>query len=282
MRAPSGAASQPPSGGTTRQPTGGSTMPPSWGTPAPRTEIAAHRGGAALWPENSAAAFRGALRLGVEQVEFDVQRTADGVPVIFHDAALERMTDGAGPLAERSLAELRALTLAGGGRILTLEEGLGILAGGDVALRCEVKPGPGMRPYPGLLGQTLDALRGLGLLGRTVLTSFHLPTCAGAAGEPALRDVLWLLADPVLRLTSPDHVARLALGEGVGAVAPALRQLDDATLSALLGAGVRTSAFAVLEDAEIERALDLRLPVFTTDRPDAALRLRAARGPEPA
>jgi glycerophosphoryl diester phosphodiesterase len=214
------------------------------------------------------------MALGVEQVEFDVQRTADGVPVIFHDATLDRTTDGTGPLAERSLAELRGLTLKGGGRILSLAEGAAILAEGRVVLRCEVKPGPGLRPYPGLLDQTLEALEGL--LPRTVLTSFHLPTCAEAARRDGLRDVLWLVADPVLRLTSPAHVARLATEAGIRSLAPALAQLDDAALDAFAAAGLRASAFAVLEDAEIERALRLRLPVFTTDRPDVALRLRGA------
>ena len=238
------------------------------------TEIAAHRGGAALWPENSETAFRGAMALGVEQVEFDVQRSADGVPVIFHDTTLDRMTDGTGPLADRTLAELRSLILVGGGRILTLEEGLGVLAEGHVTLRCEVKPGPGMRPYPGLLAQTLEVLGDL--RARTVITSFHLPTCTEAAGWEGLRDVIWLVADPILRLTSPACVAGLARGAGVDAVAPALDALNDEALAVFAGAGLRTSAFAVLEDAQIERALHLRLPVFTTDRPDAALRLRTA------
>lgn len=245
------------------------------------TEIAAHRGGAALWPENSGMAFRGAAALGVEQVEFDVQMSADGAPVVFHDVDLDRMTNGTGPLAALTLAELKTLEIrAGGGAILTLAEALDILGASELLLRCEIKPGAGMRPYPGLREATLGLIAERGLLHRTIITSFHLPTLAATRLEgqvEGLLDVIWLVADPILRLTSPEDVARLARGAGVDHVAPHHAALRDGALEALRAAGVRVGAFAVLEDEAIEWALANALTVFTTDRPDAALRLRASR-----
>lgn len=244
------------------------------------TEIASHRGGAALWPENSETAFRETAKLPVEQIEFDVQLSADGVPVIFHDTTLDRVTDGTGPMAHRTLAELKALSLlGGGGRILTLEEGLDILEPSHLVARCEIKPGPGMVAYPGLVGMVLDAFARRGMTGRTVVTSFHLPTLGEVLDRGAgLRDVIWLIADPILRLTSPDHVARLCRDEGLGAISVHHALLRGAPLATFRAAGLRTGAFAVLEDAAIAWALDAGLEVFTTDRPDAALRLREARG----
>lgn len=243
------------------------------------TEIASHRGGAAHWPENSETAFRETAKLAVEQVEFDVQMTADGVPVIFHDTVLDRMTDGTGPLADRTLAELKALSLAGGGgRILTLEEGLDLLAPTHLILRCEVKPGPGMRPYPGLCEATLARLAERGLLERTVLTSFHLPTLRAARAEAeALRDLIWLVAEPILRLTSPEETARIARGAGLDHVAPHIAALRDGALAPLRAAGLKVGAFAVLDDDAIAWALAAELSVFTTDRPIAALALRDRR-----
>ena len=243
---------------------------------APRTEIAAHRGGAAHWPENSELAFRETAKLAVEQIEFDVQRSADGVPVIFHDTTLDRMTDGTGPLADRTMAELRTFAIrGGGGRILTLEEGLDLLAPTHLTLRCEVKPGPGMRPYPGLCEAVLAQLARRGLLRRTVLTSFHLPTLRAARAEGAgLRDLIWLVADPVLGLTSPEDVARLARDAGLSHVAPHVAALQGGALAPLRAAGLRVGAFAVLEDDAIVWALRAGLTVFTTDRPMAALDLR--------
>jgi len=70
--------------------------------------------------------------------------------------------------------------------------------------------------------------------------------------------------------------------EGIGAVSIHQEALDDDTLGVLRAAGLAVGAFAVLEDAAIERVLRQGVSVFTTDRPDAALRLRAAMAHDPA
>ena len=67
------------------------------GTPMTRDHaglpfLIAHRGNAADYPENTLAALRSAIELGLRHVEFDVQLTRDGVPVVLHDADLRRMT----------------------------------------------------------------------------------------------------------------------------------------------------------------------------------------------
>lgn len=70
----------------------------------------AHRGGAALAPENTLAAFRQAVeRYRTDMLELDVHLTRDGELVVAHDATLERCTDGTGPLAALTLAELQRL-----------------------------------------------------------------------------------------------------------------------------------------------------------------------------
>ncbi len=69
----------------------------------------AHRGGAALWPENTLEAFRGALGEGFTYLETDLHTTRDGVIVVHHDPTLDRTTDGTGLLKERTFAELRTL-----------------------------------------------------------------------------------------------------------------------------------------------------------------------------
>jgi glycerophosphoryl diester phosphodiesterase len=81
--------------------------------PAQAFDLQAHRGGRGLLPENTLAAFENAIRIGVSTIELDIAITADGVPVISHDPALNpaftRDADGAwlkssGPL-------IRQLTL---------------------------------------------------------------------------------------------------------------------------------------------------------------------------
>ncbi|MBD3625114.1 MAG: hypothetical protein HUJ24_06995 [Rhodobacteraceae bacterium] len=243
------------------------------------TQIASHRGGAALWPENSETAFRETLKLGVEQIEFDVQLSADGVPVIFHDSMLDRVTNGTGPVGAKTLDELKALEIFNdGGRILTLDEGLEILAPSDIILRCELKPGADMVPYPGIIDKTVGPLTERRLLDRTVITSFHLPTLRQVTPRSLpLAGLIWLVSDQVFRLCGPESAVALARDAGITQVAPNQRLLRDGSLQALRDAGLEASAFAVLEDEAIEWACKEGLPVFTTDRPDAALRIRQAK-----
>src|SRR2546422_3011103 len=66
------------------------------------TRLAAHRGGARLWPENSLRAFRESLALGADLVELDVHLTADGALAVIHDATLRRTTDRLRPARTRT------------------------------------------------------------------------------------------------------------------------------------------------------------------------------------
>src|SRR5450432_1772666 len=72
----------------------------------------AHRGGSLLAPENTLAAFRNALTLPVDAVELDVQMSRDGQLIVFHDATVERLTDGTGNILDLDFATLRELNAA--------------------------------------------------------------------------------------------------------------------------------------------------------------------------
>ena len=74
-----------------------------------RPQVFAHRGGSALRPENTFAAFDHGLSLGADGLELDVHLSRDDVVVVHHDATLDRTTNGTGPIAARSAAELAAL-----------------------------------------------------------------------------------------------------------------------------------------------------------------------------
>ena len=99
----------------------------------------AHRG---LWTdggltENSLEACLAAASEGLG-IEFDVRPSRDGVPLIFHDAALDRMTHETGKFEDRSVAELLGTPLKGGGHIISLEHLLSVWPG-DTPLLCELK-----------------------------------------------------------------------------------------------------------------------------------------------
>jgi len=71
------------------------------------TLVIAHRGASADEQENTIAAFERAIAVGADYAELDVQLSADGEPVVFHDLDLDRLTPLRGPLRRRPLAELR-------------------------------------------------------------------------------------------------------------------------------------------------------------------------------
>jgi glycerophosphoryl diester phosphodiesterase len=75
----------------------------------PRPVVFAHRGASAHAPENTMASFEMALAQRTDAIELDAKLSADGHVVVFHDRTVDRTTDGAGPLALKTLAELRAL-----------------------------------------------------------------------------------------------------------------------------------------------------------------------------
>lgn len=77
-----------------------------------RIIVEAHRGGAALAPENTLAAYRNAIRLGADYVEIDVRRTRDGKLVIMHDRTVDRTTDGKGEVAQLTYREISRLNAA--------------------------------------------------------------------------------------------------------------------------------------------------------------------------
>ena len=87
----------------------------------------AHRGASHYSPENTIEAFKEALKLKVDVVEFDVHHTKDGKLIVMHDDNVNRTTDGLGPIHEFSLKHIRKLHEPNGEPVPTLQEVLDVL-----------------------------------------------------------------------------------------------------------------------------------------------------------
>lgn len=93
-------------------------------------KIIAHRGASGYRPELTLDAYEYAVELGAHGLECDIRLSADGVPVVIHDATVDRTTDGSGAVADMTLSELRELNAGTGDRpqqIMTLGELLGFV-----------------------------------------------------------------------------------------------------------------------------------------------------------
>jgi len=129
--------------------------------------IVGHRGAAALAPENTIVAFGAGVEAGADDVEFDVQRTRDGVPIVIHDDTLDRTTPLHGAVAATDWASIRA----GAPHVPSLDELCAWAASRSVGLVLELKQRFDARDG-GLVPAVLPLLRSHGVLERTVVISF--------------------------------------------------------------------------------------------------------------
>src|SRR6266480_2774602 len=89
--------------------------------------VFAHRGGSALAPENTIAAFDNGLALGADGLELDVHLSRDGIVVVHHDGTLDRTTTLRGPIAERTADELARADVPALDRVLARYRGARII-----------------------------------------------------------------------------------------------------------------------------------------------------------
>ena len=81
--------------------------------------VASHRGDWRNFPENSLEAIESAIKMGVDIVEIDLQRTKDGELILMHDATLDRTSTGTGMIADTTFAYIKTLKLRNGCNIRT-------------------------------------------------------------------------------------------------------------------------------------------------------------------
>ena len=257
--------------------------------------MAAHRGGARLWPENSLRGFRESLALGADLVELDVHLAADGALVVIHDATLRRTTDRRGRVRTRTAAELRRARLRGPDRRLTtehvpiLDEALDVVAAANGGVLVEVKvPGRGLgvryfprariRPgarYKGIEERVIAALSRAGLLERANLMSFN-PAVIERARELTPRLATTLLVSTIhVRLARARPADTIAWARRFGATDVGLKHtlVDASVIEAARAADVKVGVWTVNEEPEMRRLIALGVDVLTSDRPDLALRV---------
>ncbi|UCH61284.1 MAG: hypothetical protein JSV61_07320 [Anaerolineales bacterium] len=138
----------------------------------PRTaspQLIAHRGGRATTPENTLAAFRNAIALGADWLEFDVQRTSDGVLVVIHDQTVDRTTNGTGRVVDQTYEHLLSLDAGQGEKIPAFKEVITLAKEAGVGILPEIKS-PDL--YPGIDAQVLAEIKDADYLEHTGIQSF--------------------------------------------------------------------------------------------------------------
>ena len=244
------------------------------------TRIASHRGGTLEFGDSTWAGFTATAAMAVDEVEFDLHPTADGRIIVHHDATLDRTTDTSGAIAEMTATEVRAAVVdhAGAGfrHPLFIEELCTIFAESPVGFRCEIKPGADGRAYKGFVPKAVKALAAAGKLSATTFSSFLIDTLTelgGATNRPAL----WLVSPPVLSQLGARGVIDLARLRGIGEISVHIETAIPALMGSAEDAGLAFGCYAAHTRSQIEKAFDLGVKVFTTDRPSLAIAIRNAR-----
>jgi glycerophosphoryl diester phosphodiesterase len=211
-----------------------------------------HRGVMGVEPENTLRSFVAADRAGLDVIELDLHLSKDGALVVMHDADVDRTTDGTGPIADKTLAELRALDAGRGERIPTFDE---VLDAVRAPLQAEIKDVAAARALA-------DVMRRRDLAGRVEVLSFHDEAVAEIGRlVPGVRTAL------VASRYGTDVVDR-AVAVGASAVVLNIRRLTLEIVEHARKANLRIIGWVVNTQDHLRLVRALELDGATTDYPD--------------
>jgi glycerophosphoryl diester phosphodiesterase len=212
------------------------------------TGVIAHRGASWDERENTLPAFERAIALGADFVELDVQLSADGEPVVFHDLDLDRLTPLTGPLRRRGLAELREVGIP------TLDDVLAVTRG-RIGVMAELKSAHLFRAR-GLVERVVERLTP-----DDVVISFERRALLEARRlRPGLRVLQHVGLGVSIRSAS-------SYAWGVGFWDP---RVTSRGVRKAHGYGLETSVYTVNDPGRMRELAALGVGWLFTDRPDTA------------
>lgn len=203
-------------------------------------------------PENTLRSFVRAERAGMDAIELDLHLSKDGALVVMHDADVDRTTDGKGPIADKTLAELRELDAGQGERVPVFEE---VLDAVHAPLQAEIKDIAAARALA-------EVMRKRDLVHRVTVSSFHDDAVAEIASlVPGVRTVL------IASRWGADIVDR-AKAVGAGALALNIRRLTLETVEHAHGEALQVIGWVVNTQDQLRLVRALELDGATTDFPE--------------
>jgi len=245
----------------------------------PTVLVVAHRGGAALAPENTLAAFENALKIGVDQVECDVHVSKDGELVVMHDPDVSRTTNGTGQIGEMTLAEIKKLNAAAKfgnaawpeQKVSTLGELLDLVKG-KASIQIEIKLAAGNARYPGIEKKVADTLYAKGMTDKAIVISFDFPTLKDVkAIDPrvktgALVNAQWMSS----RMTkSPEQILdEVVQATGADYFMPAAGAVSEPLVKATHLRGLKMGVWTVDAPQDMRRLAGFGVDAITSNRPD--------------
>ncbi|MFF8730563.1 glycerophosphodiester phosphodiesterase [Streptomyces sp. NPDC015171] len=211
-----------------------------------------HRGVMGVEPENTLRSFVAAQHAGLDLIELDLHLSKDGALVVMHDADVDRTTDGSGAIADKTLAELRALDAGRGERVPVFEE---VLEAVCAPLQAEIKDVAAARALA-------EVMRARDLTARVEVSSFHDDAVAEIARlVPGVRTAL------IASRYGTDVVDR-AVAVGAATVCLNIRRLTLEIVEHARASGLRIIGWVVNTQEQLRLVRALELDGATTDYPE--------------
>ncbi|KQW14727.1 MULTISPECIES: glycerophosphodiester phosphodiesterase family protein [Streptomyces] len=211
-----------------------------------------HRGVMGTEPENTLRSFVAAQQAGLDLIELDLHLSKDGALVVMHDTDVDRTTDGTGPIAEKTLTELRALDAGRGERVPVFEE---VLDAVRSPLQAEIKDIAAARALA-------EVMLRRNLVSRVEVSSFHDEAIAEIGRlVPGVRTAL------IGSRFGPDIVER-AVEAGAGTVCLNIRRITLEVVEAARKADLKIIGWVVNTQDHLRLVRALELDGATTDYPE--------------
>jgi glycerophosphoryl diester phosphodiesterase len=210
-----------------------------------------HRGVMGVEPENTLRSFIAAQHAGLDLIELDLHLSKDGALVVMHDADVDRTTDGSGPIAEMTLAELRALDAGHGERVPVFEE---VLDAVRAPLQAEIKDTAAARALA-------EVMHRRDLVGRVEVSSFH---------DEAITEITRLVPGVRTALIASRYgtdVVDRAVEAGAATVCLNIRRLTLEVVEHARKADLRIIGWVVNTQDHLRLVRALELDGATTDYP---------------
>ncbi len=218
-----------------------------------------HRGACGYAPENTLASMRKAIELGVDGFEFDIQLSKDNIPVVIHDATLERTTNGKGLVCDYTFQELQQLDAGNGEKIPSLKEVIEEFAY-KTHLFIELKAENSVKPVMELLKHSVETMNLS--YERFFICSFNHQQIAEARSLiPEIRTCALLVGIPVT-------LAQIAVEAGAYSLNPAIHHVNQALIDDAQKRGLKVMVWTVNEPMEIAHARSLKVDGIISNYPD--------------
>ncbi|MEH0581877.1 MULTISPECIES: glycerophosphodiester phosphodiesterase [Streptomyces] len=234
----------------------------------------AHRGGAADGLENTVAQFRRAIETGYRYLETDVHATRDGKLVAFHDATLDRVTDGAGRIADLPWSDVRHARVGGKEPVALFEELLETFP--EARWNVDLKDEPALHPLLNLIARTdawdrvcVGSFSEARVVRAQRLAGPRLATSYGTRGVLNLRLRSWGV---------PVALRRSAIAAQVPEAQSGIQVVDPRFVRAAHARGLQVHVWTINDADRMHRLLDLGVDGIMTDHIDTLRKVMEDRG----